>query len=399
MHEVLQHYGLKPNRSKMLNCPFHPDKTPSMQFYEDSNTVYCFSANCELQGKSIDQIDFILHKEGCTKREAIEKAKQLAGIIETSKKENLEETFKILRKDLHNSINAKQYLKNRKIYDFKMEAGFNRKTLKNLRECVVFPLKNKEGKIVSFYGRSIKNNQNGGHYYTTNRQGLYPCYPYITTRKLVITESVIDALSIKMYAKYQVLALYGTNGFNNEHREAISRLTNLEEVIFFMDGDDAGRKAISKYSKEIHKLCPKITISVVNTPENEDPNSLLQSHDEEVLSHLIKNRSAIYNKRVNKVGTEIVKTGYLDTTNSEYFQYIENNIQITIVGGINLFPVDRLKVTLKLSKMDSYNPMHTIREKLDLYSDDEIEKLVRKIGDRLGRSSKELQIMLLNLAE
>ncbi len=148
MQEVLQHYGLKPNRSNMLNCPFHPDKKPSMQFYEDTNTVYCFSANCELQGKSIDQIDFILHKEGYTKREAIEKAKELSGIIEISKKENLEETFKILRRDLHNSINAKQYLKSRKIYDFKIEAGLNRKTLKNLRGCIIFPLKNKEDQIV-----------------------------------------------------------------------------------------------------------------------------------------------------------------------------------------------------------------------------------------------------------
>ncbi len=62
MQEVLQHYGLKPNRNRMLNCPFHEDKKPSMQYYADSNTVYCFSGNCDLSGKSIDQIDFIVSK-------------------------------------------------------------------------------------------------------------------------------------------------------------------------------------------------------------------------------------------------------------------------------------------------------------------------------------------------
>ena len=298
MQEVLQHYGLKPNRNKMLNCPFHEDKKPSMQYYADSNTVYCFSGNCDLSGKSIDQIDFILHKEGYTKREAIEKAKKLAGIINPPKEEDLEETFRILKRDLHKSINAKKYLQNRKIYDFKGEVGFNRNTIKDLRECVVFPLKDREGKIVSFYGRSItgparakketdcdsktvnrfENYVPSSHYYTTNRSGLYPCYPYLNTKKLIITESIIDALTVKMYTKYQVLALYGTNGFNNEHREVISRIKTLEEIIFFMDGDDAGRKAISKYSKEIHNLRPEITISKVETPENEDPNSLLQSH-------------------------------------------------------------------------------------------------------------------------
>jgi len=30
---VLQHYGLKADKSHRINCPFHEDKTPSMQLY------------------------------------------------------------------------------------------------------------------------------------------------------------------------------------------------------------------------------------------------------------------------------------------------------------------------------------------------------------------------------
>lgn len=95
---VLNHYGLKPNRNKMLCCPFHDDKNPSMQVYPETNTVHCFSGNCEHTGKAIDQIDFILHKEKCTKHEAIQKAKSLLGVIEPVKqKENLNEIFKKLQ--------------------------------------------------------------------------------------------------------------------------------------------------------------------------------------------------------------------------------------------------------------------------------------------------------------
>jgi len=36
----------------MLCCPFHADKTPSMQVYPETNTVFCFSSNCELSGAS-----------------------------------------------------------------------------------------------------------------------------------------------------------------------------------------------------------------------------------------------------------------------------------------------------------------------------------------------------------
>lgn len=79
IQSVLNHYGYKPNRNKMLCCPFHEDKTPSMQVYPETNTVFYFSSNCKLHGKTIDQIDFIKHKEGCTKHEAIMKAKTMIG--------------------------------------------------------------------------------------------------------------------------------------------------------------------------------------------------------------------------------------------------------------------------------------------------------------------------------
>jgi len=74
---ILSHYHLTPDRNSRIRCPFHDDKTPSMQVYAETNTVYCFSSNCKLHGKAIDQIDFIMHKESCTKHEAILKAKNL----------------------------------------------------------------------------------------------------------------------------------------------------------------------------------------------------------------------------------------------------------------------------------------------------------------------------------
>ncbi|MBK7883597.1 MAG: hypothetical protein IPJ81_07160 [Chitinophagaceae bacterium] len=76
---VLNYYGLKPDKSLRLNCPFHEDKTPSLQVYYKTHTAYCFSSNCKTHGKSMDVIDFILHKESCTKHEAIKKAIEISG--------------------------------------------------------------------------------------------------------------------------------------------------------------------------------------------------------------------------------------------------------------------------------------------------------------------------------
>jgi len=58
--QVLQHYGLKPDKNGRLSCPFHEDKTPSLQVYYKTHTVYCFSSNCKTHGKSMDVIDFVM---------------------------------------------------------------------------------------------------------------------------------------------------------------------------------------------------------------------------------------------------------------------------------------------------------------------------------------------------
>ena len=67
---ILHRYGLEPDKNNRLQCPFHEDKTPSMQVYYKTHTAYCFNSNCKTHGKSLDVIDFIMNKESTTKHEA-----------------------------------------------------------------------------------------------------------------------------------------------------------------------------------------------------------------------------------------------------------------------------------------------------------------------------------------
>ena len=84
----------------------------------------------------------------------------------------------------------------------------------------------------------------------------------------------------------ELVRLYGTNGLTAEHREAIRELKGLQEIIPFFDGDKAGSEAVEKYSKELKEQAPGITISNVNTPDNEDVNSLSIGHTEDIFFHL-----------------------------------------------------------------------------------------------------------------
>jgi len=80
--QVLQHYSLKPDKNMRLNCPFHEDKTPSLQVYYKTHTAYCFSSNCKTHGKSMDIIDFIMHKENTDKHNALLKCAEIISYFE-----------------------------------------------------------------------------------------------------------------------------------------------------------------------------------------------------------------------------------------------------------------------------------------------------------------------------
>ena len=76
---VLARYGWKPDGRGRMRRPFHDDESPSMQTYPETGTVYCFAGSCRTHGRSLDVIELIKEAEGCTKHEAILKAKELVG--------------------------------------------------------------------------------------------------------------------------------------------------------------------------------------------------------------------------------------------------------------------------------------------------------------------------------
>lgn len=409
---VLQHYNIKTNKNGQCPCPFHEDKTPSLKIYPETNTYHCFGC-----GKTGDTIQFIQDKQGLTKHQAIIKAKGLIDVIGHTiapAKPSQPQTstvygkaFKKLQQSLHRSKKAITYLQDRNIYDLELEVGYKPQgsttEIKGMNNCIVFPLKNDKGEIVSLYGRSIASTGNNKHYYTAARQGLYPQYPTTATKNLILTESVIDATTLLEYTDYEVLALYGVNGLTSEHTESVSQLPSLKELIFFLDGDTAGRNATDKYANQLHELLPNITISRVDTPDDEDVNSLVQSHEPEILNHLIEERKVLFSltDQVAPAGNNEIK---LNTENPDYLTLIDGVLKITVLGGINLITADKLKVTLRIERTDPStgsglaNPLYHIRQSnLDLYNDEQLEKFIRKVAERLELGTREVQHTLYTL--
>jgi DNA primase len=418
---VLHYYGITHIRNNQIHCPFHEDKVPSMQVYEDKGLVYCHSSNCKNGGKHLDQIEIIQQKEGCNKHEAIKKAIELISpltpkggtitLIKTMQEEiNYTELFTKLQQTFVKSDKGQAYATSRNINNAKLEIGYNTSTgtvFKSLKNCIIFPLKNQNGEIVSLYGRSITppSGVGGLHYYTANRKGLYH-NTTAETQTLIITESIIDSATIQVHTNFETLAMFGTNGYNQEHETLLKSLPNLQEIIFFLDGDEAGKQAVAKHSEAIKELLPNIKLSKVETPNDEDINSLTISHEPEILNYLIENRTILFSSLEEEKPIETVAVpplgvrGLLDTKNEDYLAFEFENLLMSIIGGVSLFPLDKLKITLGITRTDSKNKLHRLRQSnLDLYSEEQLQRFTRTASEKLEIGTKQLNLAIAELTE
>lgn len=349
---VLHYYGLKTDKTNKMCCPFHEDKTPSLQVYYKTQTCYCFSSNCKTHGKSMDVIDFILYKENCTKHEAIKKAEEILGNTEPNKKDRYQKDlsreqflgnmFQYFRNAINNSKPAKDYLQKRSLDFTRLEVGYNsgqfhhgaRKDENLINQCleygllidkgiigrtgekaygvfgkwsICFALKNKQNEVTGLYFRSILNDDKNKHYYLKDRKGIYPNYPKKETKKLILTEAIIDCASLlqipKIKENYSLISCFGTNGLNEQILNSIKELEKLEEIIFCFDNDEAGKEAVLKYGKLLQEEITNIKISSVELPNN-DVNETLQLHNEEIFLELLEKRNFIFSNEKIKVTVE-----------------------------------------------------------------------------------------------
>jgi len=428
--EVLKHYGLKPDKNHRLHCPFHEDKTPSLQVYYKTQTCYCFSSNCKAHGKSLDVIDFIMHKENISKAESINKAKEMV----TGKKEERQETkdmvhsailtkmFSYFKNAVHNSKPARDYIEKRGLDYNKLEIGYNtgqfhhgeRKEEALIKSCqeigllhpfgnntrtggqaykpfakysIVFALKNKSNQITGLYFRSTINEENAKHYYLKDRSGLYPCYPNPNTEKLILTESIIDCASFlqntEITKEYALLASYGTNGLTEEHKIAIKELKQLKEIIFAFDNDEAGRAATEKYASELKSSYTNLRISSLELP-CKDVNETLIAHEPAIFIHLLDKRVFLEEKKEEREKKkenqkEIKSENILDIKNPYKLIFKTETANYYIQGGISKM-LDSMKVTLIIEGKEN---KYKTRNKLDLYEDKLVEKTCRVVSEKM----------------
>lgn len=407
IYQVAERLSISINKYHKALCPFHDDKRASLQFSKEKQIATCFSGNCS--AGTMDVISLTEKKLQLSTHEAIKWLQDEFNLLDQKPAEiksshaphgtNYSKLFRVFEGNLKKSSKAKAYLEERGLNEG-LEIGYNGTAWEKMKHCVIFPLKDLSGQIVSFYGRSI----NGGHYYNTNRKGLYPNYPKAEIETLILTESVIDCATLQQFTDYLVLALYGTNGLTTEHQEAIKELHQLKEIILFLDGDKAGQEAVKRNGAILKELRlptgsgqAPIKLTYIDTPEGEDINSLATNHqgqEQELFAHLIKNRKSLSfsvedENQISNIG---VTTAQLNTDNPELLFYhpdsCRGRLNFTVLGGIKITGLDRLRVTLKVEHQER-NHLLPLRHNLDLYNNGQVEQLSQKISEQMEVTTQE----------
>ncbi|MBN2887707.1 MAG: toprim domain-containing protein, partial [Deltaproteobacteria bacterium] len=136
--------------------------------------------------------------------------------------------------------------------DFLKEIGVIRDSGKeHLTGCLVFPIKDDQGRTLGLYGRSISPTSKTPHLYLKgNHKGIFNRKTSKVYDEIILTECIIDCLSLVQLGIENVQAIYGTGGFTPEHLETL-RADRVKTIIIALDNDKPGREASEKYKAQL----------------------------------------------------------------------------------------------------------------------------------------------------
>jgi DNA primase len=140
--------------------------------------------------------------------------------------------------------------------------------------CIVVPIPDPlTGQWTNLYGRGLRTPR---HCYLPGPfRGVLNFQAARLSPEVVLTESILDALSFHQAGVAIAIPIYGTNGFTPDHLDTLKR-EGVRRAILALDNDDAGRKGTDALKEKLQAA--GISVRVARFPEGvKDPNELLVS--------------------------------------------------------------------------------------------------------------------------
>ena len=407
--EVVAERGIevkKKGSTLVASCPFHEEKTPSFVLTPSKGLFHCFG--CGVSGDVIgfitryDKVSFGAALQALARRAGLELSKLMEtkgpvpkGTVSKPKPkptpaptpspspELLAKVVEHYHKTFCSRWDAQEYLEKRGLTDSSLFRDFRigyadgsllerapkkgklRDELVALgvitsrgREllggCLVIPIPDPiTGQWTSLYGRGLRADR---HCYLPGPfRGIVNYQAAKLASELVLTESILDALSFHQAGIRNVVPLYGTNGFTGEHLDLLKR-ESIRSVVLALDSDEPGRRAAKSIKEKISAA--GIAVRSVSFPDGiNDANELLVSRNGDA--------GDVFRTLLGSAPESEAQASSSPSLVAEDGELVYRRGELTYRLRVYPAMMGRLRATVKLER-DSSSTFHV--DTLDLYS-------------------------------
>lgn len=324
-------------------CPFHNEKTPSFSISEEKGLYHCFGC-----GASGNAVGFLMDYQKLSFIEAIENLARIAGVdlsrysndgeaVSNSEKEILYKINKEAMKFFHNLLLtseeaeiARDYLKKRglsaetiktfqlgyggkewtSLSSYLIKQGFREEDIiraglssrgntglyDRFRDRVIFPIFNRDGRVVGFGGRVLKENEQVAKYLNTQETPIFHKGSLLFAFHMARDEIIKKKEAIMVEGYMDVIGLF-QNGIKNAVAPLGTSLTEsqmmflkrfCDSVFFVFDGDEAGVKAANRALDIAVKSPIKKKVAIL--PGGKDPFDYVMQYGGTSFIHYLEKR-------------------------------------------------------------------------------------------------------------
>ena len=429
--ELIRSHGidLKPvGRNFTALCPWHDDKDASFVVNPEKQLYNCFG--CEAKG---DALSFLQAQEQLSFPQAVMRLKEIVGDTSPppsseptrptdpdrfegghTRNDLLEKVCRHYQNGLESSEDARQYLKNRKLWNSELYEGFrfgycdgtllkalpkgdvrdamhemgilNSKGREHFLGCVVVPLFHPTDGLVGFYGRRIDPAAKVRHLFLPGpKRAVFGYQAMEAASSVYITEGVFDALSLWLVGLRPVTCVFGVGGGLPKELEKHLRASSITELSLCFDDDRSGRRGQQKVLRQVGD---RFKISRVVMPAEIDANKLLIREGPDMLRSFASCLKPLSNPEDLEppAPTSSAQLPLTETTDTDFRLTFSGPEVCYLVTPQPPFNSSRLKVTIRAERQASDDKGRAAKylDRCDLVSSRSRTEVLRGLSQQLS---------------